>query len=1044
MGKLYSKIASLLIVACILSISNLHAQAPLGFNYQGVALTNAGTPIASKVISLRIALIESQQLGTVRYQEVHNVNTDAYGQFSVIIGNGQVVTGKMSDVQWSKFPYYMKVELDLAGGTAFVFVGTSQLLSVPYALYANNAGAASISVDSIKTELATIKLIQKGDSIVLSNNRGGVYIPKIDSLSKITAQLAGIKVGTLKYIKDSITKLPNGIAIGYNALNNFDSTAFNSSNIALGQNAGVALTKKTSGISNTDNILIGQNAAASINATTTNTGAYQNIMIGNGAGQNTNALASQNIVIGHEAAKNSSGTIGSQTSVFNNNIAIGARTLKSAISSESNVTIGVDNMNTSTSASRNVSIGYSTAKGITGNDNVIIGDEAVTDTSSNSAQNVIVGSNAAQKFKGSQSVIIGYQAGENAYLTNPASTYLYTAVGAYAGQNNLIGENTFIGANAGQFNTTGPANTFIGTRAGVTNITGGYNTFLGGAAGQFLNKGSFNTFLGTDAGYQNIRGEYNTIVGAFSGDIPTDTIKTQSNNVVLGSWAARKMNGSNNLILGDHSAQYAKVGNQNIIIGGIMQNETDSIGNNKLYIGNTNTNAPLIYGEFDNKKVTINGDLTVTGKLNGSTGSSVSDSTIKVLNKRIDSLVTAISTKTYARIDSSTLLTANPVIVTKFLDSTFLPVINFDGSKSYINIGSTSLATTLSNSNLTFEFWIKNTLKNTVNQTIFSTGYDMQGQGINVNLNTGKLTFSFNNFNHQISLDYPYDSLWHHVAFTNKEKSLSIVYLDGVEKMRGNNIGLNIYSSQRLAIGSAVMVTTPTEFYKGSLRKMRISKGISYTSNFTPSYTYTKSDSTIAFWELNDLGTRIKASDSAYNGTLYNGTWSIKDTSIATAQIGDSIRGGLVAYIFKVGDSGYVSGQVHGIIASASDLGTGYFGCEGTLIGTATTFGSGLANTNAIVAKCSDANTAAKKCKNLSLNGYSDWYLPSLDEMKILRTNLFLNGKGNFNLGVSYTTSSETPGNLSNAVYEFYISSAAAGGVLKGSGSFAIRPIRTF
>ena len=80
MGKLYSKIASLLIVACILSISNLHAQAPLGFNYQGVALTNAGTPIASKVISLRIALIESQQLGTVRYQEVHNVNTDAYGQ----------------------------------------------------------------------------------------------------------------------------------------------------------------------------------------------------------------------------------------------------------------------------------------------------------------------------------------------------------------------------------------------------------------------------------------------------------------------------------------------------------------------------------------------------------------------------------------------------------------------------------------------------------------------------------------------------------------------------------------------------------------------------------------------------------------------------------------------------------------------------------------------------------------------------------------------------------------------------------------------------
>lgn len=139
MGKVYQKIAGLILVAFVFSISNLSAQAPLGFNYQGVALTNAGTPVASKVISLRISLIESQQLGTIKYQETHNVNTDAYGQFSVIIGNGQAITGKMSDVQWSKFPYYMKVELDLTGGTSYVFVGTSQLLSVPYALFAYNA-----------------------------------------------------------------------------------------------------------------------------------------------------------------------------------------------------------------------------------------------------------------------------------------------------------------------------------------------------------------------------------------------------------------------------------------------------------------------------------------------------------------------------------------------------------------------------------------------------------------------------------------------------------------------------------------------------------------------------------------------------------------------------------------------------------------------------------------------------------------------------------------------------------------------------------------
>ena len=618
MGKYIQKVTGLILTSILLTISSVIAQAPLGFNYQGVALTNAGTPVSNKVISLRIALIESQQLGTTRFQETHNVNTDAYGQFSVIIGNGQASTGKISDVQWSKFPYYMKVELDLNGGTAYVFVGTSQLLSVPYALYANNAGAASISVDSIKNELATIRLVQKGDSIVLNNNRGGVFIPKIDSLIKVTSQLASIKAGVLKNIKDSITKLPNGIAIGYNALNNFDSIAFNSSNIALGQNAGIALTKKTSGISNADNILIGQNAAASINASSINTGAYQNIMIGNGAGQNTNLLASQNIVIGHEAARNSSGTLGTKTSVFNNNIAIGARTLRSAIASESNVSIGVDNMNSSIAASRNVTIGYAAAKGVTGDDNVIIGNETVTDTSSNSAQNVIIGSNAAQKFMGNQSVIIGFQAGQNAYLKNPAATGGVVAIGSQAGLNNLIGLGTFVGQNAGRENTTGFDNTFIGARSGWSNTTGAYNTYLGFSAGHFGRSGSHNTFIGRSAGYGNIRGDYNTLIGAFSADIPTDTIKTQSNNVVLGSWAARKMNGSSNVILGDHSAQYAKVGNQNIIIGGVMQNETDSIGDNKLYIGNSNTKTPLIYGEFDNKKVTINGDLTVTGKLNGS------------------------------------------------------------------------------------------------------------------------------------------------------------------------------------------------------------------------------------------------------------------------------------------------------------------------------------------------------------------------------------------------------------------------------------------
>ena len=1107
MRNYIQKLIGLFLAAFLFTISSVIAQAPLGFNYQGVALTNAGTPVSNKVISLRIALIESQQLGTTRFQETHNVNTDAYGQFSVIIGNGQATTGKMSDVQWSKFPYYMKVELDLNGGTAYVFVGTSQLLSVPYALYANNAGAASISVDSIKNELTTIRLVQRGDSIVLNNNRGGVFIPKIDSLFKITSQLSSIKAGVVKFIKDSVSKIPVGLAIGYDALMLFDSVATNSANIAIGQNAGKSLPKFNTSNSNNDNILMGVQSGAGIGSASGG-GAAQNIMIGNYTGQFINNLAFQNVVIGHEAGRFSGGTIPNKNVVYNNNVSVGYRSLQYSKNAQSNISIGADNLNASKDVSRNVSIGSFVANQYEGDDNVIIGSEMLQDSSSNGSKNVIIGSLVARNIRGSGNVILGYKAASDSIFMNT---------------------------------------------------------------------------------------------------------------------------------------------------------------NNKLIIANDKTKTPLIYGEFDNKKVTINGDLIVTGKSTLS-GSSVSDSTIKLLNRRIDSLVSVISTKNYGRIDSSTLFIANPVMVTKFLDSTFLPAIIFDGSKTYVNIGSSNLASTLANSNITFEFWVKNTLKNTSSQTIFSTGYDMQGQGINVSLNAGKLTFSFNNFNHQIGIDYPNDSLWHHVAYTNKDKSTSTIYLDGIEKMRSNNVGLNIYSSQRLAIGATIMNTSPQDFYKGSLRKMRINRGINYLSNFTPSFTYSKADSTLAYWELNDLGARIKASDSAYNGTLYNGTWLVPDTSSLnlnlglvayypfngnandssssnlngvitgatltndrfgnpnkafkftgnsindntvvvkdefikvsnfnknfsdkisislwanvdstnygtflhrrvdnnidfaissyagsngtspdpntiswnignnrtnvgktvipyktwhnyiyvydgtsmktyldgiletqtaatglisnnssdlfigkyiynggkthhfyyngsmddvriynrvlnsneinalstengaplTLKTGDSYGGGLVAYIYQSSDSGYVAGQVHGIIAAKTDQGTASWGCEGTLIGTTNGLGKGKFNTEQIIAKCSDTATAAKICKALTLNGYSDWYFPSLDEMKQLRLNLHLKGLGNFRTDLSYFASTETS---ATTAHEFYISSAATGGINKQGNKMAVRAIRYF
>jgi hypothetical protein len=218
-----------------------------------------------------------------------------------------------------------------------------------------------------------------------------------------------------------------------------------------------------------------------------------------------------------------------------------------------------------------------------------------TEGSSNTLFGIGAGNSLGDDDDGA--TFIGYQAGYNTNDgTQPSHGKDNTFVGNSAGYSNTTGyDNTFLGLAAGYNNITGYYNAFLGPYAGYYNTSGAYNTFVGTYAGSSNTTGYYNTFLGYDAGSSNTTGYYNTFLGPDAGSSNT----TGSYNAFLGHYAGHSNTaGSGNIFLGNYAGYY----------------ET---GSNKLYIDNSNTSTPLIYGEFDNRVLTINGNLGVIGPYQG-------------------------------------------------------------------------------------------------------------------------------------------------------------------------------------------------------------------------------------------------------------------------------------------------------------------------------------------------------------------------------------------------------------------------------------------
>ncbi|MBM4258601.1 MAG: hypothetical protein FJ147_22215 [Deltaproteobacteria bacterium] len=195
-------------------------------------------------------------------------------------------------------------------------------------------------------------------------------------------------------------------------------------------------------------------------------------------------------------------------------------------------------------------------------------------------KNTFLGYRAGRNnLDGTKLTFLGYEAGYNT-----TGGFWNTFIGYQAGYSNSnAGQSTFLGYQAGYRNTTGGANLFLGHQAGYSNTAGGSNVFLGPLAGYNHSTGSFNIFLGESAGLNNLTGAYNTFLGTRAGYNAT---------------------GTGNVFLGYHAGY-----NENL--------------SNKLYLDNSSTSSPLIYGDFFLNTLTFNGSVNVTGSLTKGSGTFV-------------------------------------------------------------------------------------------------------------------------------------------------------------------------------------------------------------------------------------------------------------------------------------------------------------------------------------------------------------------------------------------------------------------------------------
>jgi|WetSurMetagenome_2_1015567.scaffolds.fasta_scaffold120502_2 hypothetical protein len=226
------------IFAIIMVTSGLFAQAPQKMSYQAVIRNSTNALVTSVTVGMRISILSGSATGTAVYVETQTPSTNANGLVSLEIGGGTAVTGTFASIDWSAGPYYVKTETDPAGGTNYNITGTSQLLSVPYALYSKTTSgfAETDPVFSAWDKSTGISIVASQVSNFLASINSGLTLT--GQVTSVGSETTVINAAVISKLLTGFVATPGTVTAADNILQAVQKLSGNNPVHTIGENYG--------------------------------------------------------------------------------------------------------------------------------------------------------------------------------------------------------------------------------------------------------------------------------------------------------------------------------------------------------------------------------------------------------------------------------------------------------------------------------------------------------------------------------------------------------------------------------------------------------------------------------------------------------------------------------------------------------------------------------------------------------------------------------------------------------------------------------------